>query len=287
LRAFFCRAEARLETRDKTTMKEALQIVFSTPEMHMSTTLQEHAYNLRTRGYAVVEGVLDANQIGEAKVALDEIFEREKEFGPKRGWHNDVYKVAYMLPQKHPLFRSFCLNPRLLPLMREVLGPTCVLASLNGLSMTPGGQTQALHIDQNESTPGSVLYINALHALDDFSRANGCTRVVPYSHDRMWHKTIDKQALEREAVYLEAPAGSVIAYNGGLFHAGSRNDTDKPRRAIHPFFSRQWVRPQWDFTKSLSPDVIAQLTEEQKRLFGFYSQAGWYDYQTDDVARHR
>jgi ectoine hydroxylase-related dioxygenase (phytanoyl-CoA dioxygenase family) len=255
--------------------------------MHMSTSLDEHAFNLCTRGYAVIEGVLDKNQIAEAITALDEIFVREKELGPKRGWHNETYKVSYLLPQKHPLFRTFCLNDRLLPLMRRILGETCVLASLNGLSMTPGGKTQELHIDQNESTPGSVLYINALHALDDFTIENGCTRVVPYSHHRMWHKEIDKASIEREAVYLEAPAGSVIAYSGGLFHAGSRNKTDKPRRAIHPFFSRAWVRPQWDYSKSLSPDVIAQLSEEQKRLFGFYAQAGWYDYKKDKPQRFR
>jgi ectoine hydroxylase-related dioxygenase (phytanoyl-CoA dioxygenase family) len=169
-----------------------------------------------------------------------------------------------------------------------LLGEHGVLASLNGLSMTPGGKPQDLHIDQSETIPGSVLYINALHTLDGFTRENGCTRVVPFSQDRQWRKgAMDLPALEKEVVYLEAPAGSLIAYNGGLFHAGSQNQTSMPRRCIHAFFSRPWVRPQWDYTRSLSPDVIASLTEEQKRLFGFYAQAGWYDYKTDDVVRTR
>jgi ectoine hydroxylase-related dioxygenase (phytanoyl-CoA dioxygenase family) len=250
-------------------------------------TLQEHAQELRTRGYTIIHGVLGQPQIAAANEALEQVFEREKEIAPKRGWVNDVYRVAYLLPQKHALFRSFCLNPRLLPMMKMLLGENCVLASLNGLTMMPGGKTQELHIDQNETIPGSVLYINALHALDDFTRENGCTRVVPLSQDRLWVKGCDTAPFEKEAVYLEAPAGSLIAYNGGLWHAGSQNKTDKPRRAIHAFFSRPWVRPQWDYPRSLSPDVIAGLTEEQKRLFGFYAQAGWYDYKTDDVVRQR
>ncbi len=254
----------------------------------MARTLEVHADELRTQGYTILPDALDRTQLDTTNAALEEIFEREKEIGPERGWHNTTYKVAYLLPQKHAWFRSFALNPRVLPLMQMLLGENCVLASLNGLTMTPGGVKQDLHIDQNETIPGSVLYINALHCLDDFTRENGCTRIVPRSQDRMWIKgKMDRDAIEKEAIYLEAPAGSLIAYNGGLWHAGSANKTSKPRRAIHAFYSRPWVRPQWDYTKSLSPDVIAGLTEEQKRLFGFYAQAGHYDYAADDVVRKR
>src|SRR6185295_16710400 len=127
----------------------------------------------------------------------------EKEIGPKRGWHNNVYKVAYMLPQKHERFRQVGLNPRVLPLMHKLLGDRAVLASLNGLTMTPGGKDQDLHIDQNETIPGSILYVNALHTLDPFTRENGCTRVVPGSQDRLYKRGMDMAPFEKEAVYLE------------------------------------------------------------------------------------
>jgi ectoine hydroxylase-related dioxygenase (phytanoyl-CoA dioxygenase family) len=71
----------------------------------LATPLEAHAEELRTRGYTIVEGVLDAAQLAEARAALEEIFGREKDLGPQRGWHNNCYKVAYMLPQKHELFR--------------------------------------------------------------------------------------------------------------------------------------------------------------------------------------
>src|SRR5437868_10385583 len=111
-------------------MSAALAALFSkhgSPQM----TLEQHADEIRTRGYTIVPNVLDREQIGQANAALEEIFERERELGPKRNWHNDTYKVAYMLPQKHALFRTFCHNPRVLPLMRMLLGEGSVLASLN------------------------------------------------------------------------------------------------------------------------------------------------------------
>ena len=250
-------------------------------------SLEDHAEELRTRGYTIVEGVLDRAQIDAANTALEALFEIEKELGARRGWQNNVYKVVYMLPQKHKLFRSICLTPRVLSLMRMLLGENCVLGSLNGLSMTPGGENQALHIDQPESTPGLNLYINALHALDDFTRENGCTRVVPGSHNRIKTREMNLADFESEAIYLEAPAGSMIAYNGGLWHAGSRNATQRQRRALHPFFHRAWVQPQWDYRRSLTPDVVAELTPEQRQLFGFHAWPRWYDRATDEIKQEK
>lgn len=249
----------------------------------MSRTLEDHAAELRTIGYTIVEGVLDPAQVEATNAALEEVFEREKDIAAERNWQNNMHLVAYMLPQKHPLFRSFGLNPQLLPLMQLLLGLRCVIGSLNGLTMTPGGGGQSLHLDQQETVPGMVLTINALHTLDDFTRANGCTRVVPGSQERPFPRKQDIEAIEQEAVYLEAPAGSLIAFNGGLWHAGSRNTTDQPRRAIHAFFHRPWICPQWDYPRSLSPAVVAEMTPEEKQLFGFQARPQWYDYQTDTV----
>ena len=168
--------------------------------------------------------------------------------------------------------------------MRALLGPGCVLSSLNGLRMTPGGKDQRLHIDQEETVPGPILSINALHTLDDFTRESGGTRVVPESHHRVWTGDADAiEAAEVEAVYIEAPAGSLIAYAGGLWHAGSRNRTNRERRAVHAFFARKWMRPQWDFPRSLSPDVVAALTVEQRQLFGFLGGPLRYDPGSDRI----
>jgi ectoine hydroxylase-related dioxygenase (phytanoyl-CoA dioxygenase family) len=93
---------------------------------------------------------------------------------------------------------------------------------------------------------------------------------------------MDLDEFEQDAVYMEMPAGSILAYNAALWHAGSRNQIDLPRRAIHALFMRPWLRPQWDFRKSLSPENIAGMNEDEKRLFGFYLQASWYDLDTDE-----
>jgi ectoine hydroxylase-related dioxygenase (phytanoyl-CoA dioxygenase family) len=247
--------------------------------------LDRHAHELQTQGYTIVHNVLTLDEVETVRAALGEIFEREKDVGRRRNWHTDMHRAAYMLPQKHPLFRQVPLNPRVLPLMRKVLGDDCVLSSLNGMTMSEGGKAQPLHLDQPQSVPGVVLNINALYTLDDFTRANGCTRVIPFSQDRVVKQPIDQEAEERNAIYLEAPVGSLIAFNGGIVHAGSANTTTGPRRCLHAYYCRSWVRPQWDYPSSLTDEVIATLTDEQRRLFGFYPPEERYDVTNDTRSR--
>jgi ectoine hydroxylase-related dioxygenase (phytanoyl-CoA dioxygenase family) len=245
----------------------------------------DHANEILERGYTIIPDVLTADHLEIARAALQEIFDSEAPFARQKEWHTNVFQVAYLLPQKHRAFRSIGLNPRLLPIIQQVLGRGCNLSNVNGLTMIPGGDTQKLHMDAFESSPGTCIYINALHCLDDFTQANGSTRVVPYSHKKVWTRDTLTPDMEKQAIYLTAKAGSVIAYNGALLHAGSRNTTDKPRRALHLFYHRSWAKPQWDYPRSMSADVIAQLTTEEKRLFGFYSAPPLYDPATHEVAR--
>jgi len=243
--------------------------------------LEHYAAELTEQGYTIMEGVLDARQTQEARDALQEIFNRESGIAVQRKWHTAQHQAAYMLPEKHELFRQLPLNEPVLSLMRLLLGERCVLSSLNGLTMVPGGEDQPLHLDQPETIPGQVLAINAMHCLDDFTVANGATRVIPGSQNRVLPPGMERGAFESETIRLEAPAGSLIAFNGGLWHAGSRNTTDQPRRAIHAYYCRPWIVPQWNYPRSLSPEVTATLSDEQKRLFGYYAEPMWYDSHTD------
>jgi ectoine hydroxylase-related dioxygenase (phytanoyl-CoA dioxygenase family) len=245
-------------------------------------TTDEHVEQLRARGYTVVPNVLSRSEIDPMRQTLDAIFRREAKVASRWEWQNEVYKVAYMLPNKNALFRALCTKEPLLRLMRAALGQDCVVSSVNGFAMMPGGREQPLHIDQAESVPGSLLTINAIHVLDDFTQQNGCTRLVPGSQDHLWTgQAADIEAAERDAVHVEAPAGSVIAFSGGVWHAGSGNRTADLRRAVHAFFARPWIRPQWDFPRSLSADIVASLTPEERRLFGFTAPTSRYDARSD------
>ena len=62
-------------------------------------------------GCTVVEGLLGADQVAAAAVALDEVFAAEADIAPARGWLTDTYRVAYALPVKHPVLLDVCTSP--------------------------------------------------------------------------------------------------------------------------------------------------------------------------------
>ena len=261
-----------------------MQTTFSQPVSGSTVArdFQPHVEEFLARGFTVIPNVLTTEQIEIGRRLLTDLFEREAEIATQRGWRNATYQCSYMLPGKHEFFRALPMHPVTLGFVRAILGADCILSSLNGLTMAPGGPNQDLHLDQAEHTPGIVININATHTLDDFTKDNGATRIVPLSQLRTGknRKFSDE---ESNTVQIEAPAGSVIAFNGGAIHAGSANRTQSLRRCAHAFYTRPWVKSQWDYTRSFTPEIITTLSDEQRRLFGFTSKEPAYDLKSDQI----
>ncbi len=76
-----------------------------------------------------------------------------------------------------------------------------------------------------------------------------------------------------------AVAGS---FNAQLWHSGGRNDTDRPRRAIFPYFGHYWIKRMDEFNRRPLPGYIVKHEDPLVRqLFGLgiavASAHGGYD----------
>ena len=65
----------------------------------------------------------------------------------------------------------------------------------------------------------------------------------------------DAQANHPEEILVTAPQGTVVVMNAHLWHGGTENRTDAPRRALHAFYSR-WDIPQQQYQKRLIPTEL-------------------------------
>ena len=54
-------------------------------------------------------------------------------------------------------------------------------------------------------------------------------------------------------IQLIAPAGTVVVFNSHLWHGGTRNDSGRPRRALHSYFTRRANGQQLDQKKYIRP----------------------------------
>jgi ectoine hydroxylase-related dioxygenase (phytanoyl-CoA dioxygenase family) len=157
-------------------------------------------------------------------------------------------------------------HPRVLAAMRHVLGEFR-LSSLNSRAALPGEGHQALHADSGHPVePGAYEVCNSIWLLDDFTPENGATRVVPGSHRRGTmpaDEMPDPAARHPDQIQLTGRAGTVVIFNSHLWHGGTKNHTDKPRRAMHSYFALRHLPQQLDQQSYLRVNTYNRLTPAQ------------------------
>jgi len=144
------------------------------------------------------------------------------------------------------------------------------LSSLNFRAAKPNRGLQKLHVDWHEAvSPGPYRVCNSIWLLDDFSVANGATRLVPRTH--LCGKMPDEEMEDPlqphpNEIILEAPAGTVVIFNSHVWHGGTTNRTKQPRRAIHSYFCRRDEPQQTPQQKFIQQDTLDRIPNAARWL---------------------
>ena len=233
---------------------------------------------LDEQGYLILGEILTPPQLDAIRARLQEILATE---GEKAG--AELLDSKYIrhpkeegadrladLVNKDPLFDIFYTHPRVLAGIAHVLGPDIKLSSLNYRSALPGYGLQKLHADWHEAVaPGNYKVCNSIWLLDDFSAANGATRMVPGTHQQgllPQDDLADPWATHPDEILLEAPAGTVAIVNSHTWHGGTINRSNKPRRAIHAYFCRRDQPQQVDQKRYIRTETLGRINEAARML---------------------
>jgi ectoine hydroxylase-related dioxygenase (phytanoyl-CoA dioxygenase family) len=194
--------------------------------------LSQHRRDIERDGYTVLERVIEPDLVAALLEAIDRVMVDDQiPYGTNRFLGERTRRIFNLLP-RDPLFAQVPLHPRVLPLVEQVLDPQCLLSSLTAIEMHPGQGAQPLHCDDGSIAlprPHVPVVCVAIWALTDFDAENGATRLAPGSHRRDRRPGKGEQA---EYVEAEMPAGSVLVYDGGLWHGGGDNRSAARRVGI-------------------------------------------------------
>jgi ectoine hydroxylase-related dioxygenase (phytanoyl-CoA dioxygenase family) len=173
----------------------------------------------------------------------------------------------YALFAKTRTFDDAALDPLLLGVLEGVLGSGFQLSAPVGINIGPGESAQRLHRDENFpiARPHQELVLNSMWALDDFTEANGATRVVPGSH--RWVDRVPDDGTE--TVQATMPAGSVMFFVGSVFHSGGANATAAARLGVILHFCAGWVRPQENHILGVPKEIVRGLDPRLQGLLGY------------------
>ena len=233
-----------------------------------STDLNQSRRDLDERGYCIIPSVLGRNQIDALKARLTEQARGEDARGVAThdGGPSRPNQRVWMLLNKGRVFRDLMLHPIIAETMGHLLGADFLLSSFTANIARPGGEPMALHTDQGYVgfwTPKPVV-ANIAWMLDDFTDANGATRLVPASH-------LNAEATPRSSSYVpdqpanmpthedtigaEGPAGSILCFDGRIWHGTGANRSDGPRHALLSYHCRPFIRQQENFVLGLDPAI--------------------------------
>ncbi len=154
---------------------------------------------------------------------------------------------------RDPKFDSLYLYSPLLEASCHVIGQPFKLSTIHARTVRPHVAAQALHVDFERDAQGWPM-VGFILMVDEFRSDNGATRFVPGSH-RMNAAPSDADS----QVTACGRAGSVIIYNGSIWHGHAANSSGTPRRSIQGAYIRREAESGANLPARMLPETLARI----------------------------
>jgi len=233
-------------------------------------------------GYLVRPGLIQGEELGRLRDALDEVEADERRRGAKEGTSRAFGGLFLRyLEDKHTAFRDMITYQPTLSVARAVLGPLVQIRGFGSRIVAPGepnAETEWHQHMQVATDPPSPWFmrpqgLDCLIYLDEITEDNGPICLLPRSHRDMVAANLPANQYEDMAdqVELRLPAGSVLMMHAAMWHrAKPPTARDRKRRLLLLNYTPTWmkrtpfgVKPENGLTGSLveagDPEVLELL----------------------------
>lgn len=235
------------------------------------SAVDSHLENIDKLGYSIMEDALSASQCQEIQLLLKNLYvKQEKEFGLQRLKTLNESEIHRGLLVEDEIFVRLAADPKVLEVVKQILGSSAILNLQNASRARPDTvhYQSAWHRDfAKDFVPSKCLSVNAFWCITPFSKDNGATWLLPFSHK--YEEFPSEQYIQANGIQIEAKAGSVIFWDSLLLHKAGLNHTKEDRFGINHMYTRPFIKQQIDFPVYLSEKV--ELESELGQLFGFWS----------------
>jgi ectoine hydroxylase-related dioxygenase (phytanoyl-CoA dioxygenase family) len=230
--------------------------------------LAGHLERVERVGYTVVEDAIEPEFVDALRGDLLRI-EREEGIEPSHNEFEGGKTVRiYNLLARGKLYERIPVHENVLPLVERVLDEGCLVSSLSSISIGAGETAQPIHSDDiliPLPKPRPPIICNSMWALTDFTEENGATRVVPGSQ----LGESPQYGQHYDSVPAEMRAGSVLVWNGSLWHGGGANRTGERRVGIAMNYCAGFIRQQENQQLGIPREIAAGFSPRLQRLVGY------------------
>jgi ectoine hydroxylase-related dioxygenase (phytanoyl-CoA dioxygenase family) len=225
---------------------------------------------LKRDGYVILERAIDRTEVSELIAALAP-YEANRPMG-RTAFEGQKSQRVYSLAGKGAAFQRLAEHPRIVALLDRVLMPNYLLSTMQSIRLHQGEHAQPWHTDDAfyvmpRPHASLSLAVSVIWAIEDFTRDNGATEVIPGSH--LWGME-HPDSRDHAIVAAEMPAGSAIVFDAALWHRGGANQTTHATRlAISPQYCQPWLRPQESQLLIVPPDAARACSDRMRAMLGY------------------
>jgi ectoine hydroxylase-related dioxygenase (phytanoyl-CoA dioxygenase family) len=235
-----------------------------------SRSVAEHVESIQRDGYTVLENAAEQQFI---EAVHDDLLRLEQELGitpANNSFEGRKTLRIYNLLVRGKLYESIPVHEHVLPIVEGVLDSGCLVSSLSSIAILPEEIAQPLHADDQLiplPKPHPPIICNTMWAITDFTEQNGATRVVPGSH--LFDRSPNYGEEEGAPRPVEMKSGSVLIYNGSLWHGGGANRARERRVGIAMNYCAGYIRQQENQQLGIPLDIMRGFSTRLRELVGF------------------
>ncbi len=217
--------------------------------------------HLRAHGYAVIEDVAPPEEMDELREAIHSLSTEI----PGTGFKSSAHLLGM-----HPAIDRIATNPKILAFTEVSVGNGMRASQFAGSVMVKSDNEISVHADQNwipAPFPEHNCVITFCVPCEGMTAEGGATRVVPGSHLKRRHPTLEES--HSETIAIEVEKGGVAVWDGSIWHGGGRRTIDGTRTVLHATYQRLYTQPVDDFSYLLEDEeYMASAPEGMRGILG-------------------
>ena len=233
----------------------------------INSKIDEKLEELKLKGFCVLESGYNSRALKNisetfdlVKVAYDKEYKKIKL--NKIDEHNTLrLPLAF---GKNNIFKTLAFNKKLIELVSRAIQGKFILNQQNGIINPPRQKYNQgkWHRDlpYQHYVSSRPLALNALFCVDDFTNENGSTFVLQSTHKA--EKFPSQTYVVNNAHQVIAKKGCFIVLDCMLFHAGGKNQTDRPRRAVNHVYTIPFFKQQISISNNISHQNLSEFEKE-------------------------
>jgi ectoine hydroxylase-related dioxygenase (phytanoyl-CoA dioxygenase family) len=211
---------------------------------------------LRTDGFFVIPALVPPARLEELARRYDDVFETASPDDIRFG--STTTRIRDFV-NRHSHFDELYLYPQVLQACCRVIGQPFRLSTIHARTVKPRIAAQRLHVDFAGDAQGWPM-VGFIWMIDDFTPENGATCFLPGSQG------MDPAPATSTVASACGPAGSVIVFNGAVWHGHGANRTDSPRRSIQGAYIRRTAISRENLPSRMQPETLDRIGPLAKYL---------------------